>query len=81
MANFAALFAGLIMGVISDKVGRKPSMLISCVPLVFGWAFIAGSYYFTDRETEFFTFFMVGRFFSGFGMGCFSVVVPVCGLM
>ena len=79
-ANLGALFAGLIMGVVSDKIGRKPSMLVSCLPPVLGWWFIAGSYYFTDQQTWFYTLFTAGRFLCGFGMGSFSLVVSVCGL-
>ena len=79
----AALFSGLFIGVLSDKIGRRPSMLIGCIPLVFGWSVIAISYYFTvpgDKE-NFYVMLMVGRSLTGFGMGCLSLVIPVSSIL
>ena len=79
LAAFAALFAGLVTGFISDKIGRKPSMLLGCLPLVIGWSIIAISYVFTKDPDyrKFYSMLMVGRGLSGFGIGCLSLVVPV----
>ena len=74
-----ALFAGLIIGVLSDRIGRKPSMLIGCIPLVCGWSIMAMTIYFTGPgdKVKFYIMLMVGRGLSGFGVGCLSLVVPV----
>ena len=72
------------MGLISDKIGRKPSMLISCLPLVFGWSIMAISYIFTHDigdKPKFYAMLMVGRGLSGFGIGCLSLVVPVSSIL
>ena len=70
------------MGVVSDRIGRKPSILISCFPLVLGWSLIAMSYYYTtSSEESFYALLMIGRFLTGFGMGSLSLLLPVSAVL
>ena len=80
------MLAGIVTGYMSDKLGRKMSFLITCVPSVFGYFFIALSFYvmvseksviFKEQNTLYFVCLLIGRALSGFGAGAMSLVVPV----
>ena len=73
------MIAGLITGLISDKIGRKLTLILGSVPCALGWFLIAASWYFypdgnLDRMLP---MLLAGRFLTGFASGCFSLVVPV----
>ena len=85
-----AFFAGLVVGIVSDKIGRKATLLLLTIPSVIGWYFIAGSFWFAvDNDYQSFWFavdndnpkylamLLAGRCLSGFAAGGFSLVVPV----
>ena len=74
-----ALFAGLGVGIVSDKIGRKATLLLLTIPSVIGWYFIAASFWFAvdnDNQT-YLAILLAGRCLSGFAAGGFSLVVPV----
>ena len=75
-----ALFAGLVVGIVSDKIGRKPTLLLLAIPSVIGWYFIAVSFWFAvDNDyQDYLAMLLAGRCLSGFAAGGFSFVVPVC---
>ena len=75
-----ALFAGLVVGIVSDKIGRKPTLLLLAIPSVIGWYFIAVSFWFAvDNDyQDYLAMLLAGRCLSGFAAGGFSLVVPVC---
>ena len=74
-----AFFAGLLVGIVSDKIGRKATLLLLAIPSVIGWYFIAASFWFAvdnDYRT-YLAMLLAGRCLSGFAAGGFSLVVPV----
>ena len=75
-----ALFAGLVVGIVSDKIGRKPTLLLLTIPSAIGWYFIAASFWFAvDNDYQkYLVMLLAGRCLSGFAAGGFSLVVPVC---
>jgi sugar porter (SP) family MFS transporter len=77
--NVGALIAGLITGVVSDKLGRKMTLLIATIPSAIGWAIIASSFWFINENdsTDVMIMLIVGRAVAGFATGAFSLVVPV----
>ena len=74
-----AFFAGLVVGIVSDKIGRKATLLLLTIPSVIGWYFIAGSFWFAvDNDYQkYLATLLAGRCLSGFAAGGFSLVVPV----
>ena len=82
-----ALIAGLITGIVSDKIGRKLTFLLACVPYSLGFLFLAYSFSFmidgekgvevTQPSVLYIVFLLTGRALSGFGAGAMSLVVPV----
>ena len=74
-----AFFAGLVVGIVSDKIGRKATLLLLTIPSVIGWYFIAGSFWFAvdNDNPKYLAMLLAGRCLSGFAAGGFSLVVPV----
>ena len=74
-----AFFAGLLVGIVSDKIGRKATLLLLTIPSVIGWYFIAASFWFSvDNDyRKYLAMLLAGRCLSGFAAGGFSLVVPV----
>lgn len=72
MGSLCTLGAGAIcipIGILSDLIGRKISMLLMVVPFIVGWLLIilANSV----------TMFYVGRFITGIASGAFCVAAPM----
>ena len=73
----------MVTGLLSDKLGRKLTMLLGVVPYIIGFFFIVLSFYFIKRETQitsqvvYLVFILIGRALSGFASGWMSLVVPV----
>ena len=61
LSNIGQLFGAVATGVLSGKFGRRPTLMILCVPLLAGWAtmFLAG-----ERVWMFY----LGRVFQGVGV-------------
>ena len=74
-----AFFAGLVVGIISDKIGRKPTLLLLTIPSVIGWYCIAVSFWFVvDNDYQkYLAIILAGRCLTGFAAGGYSIVVPV----
>lgn len=66
-ALFGMMFGAMIFGTLSDKLGRKKTIMI-CVSLFSGFTFIGA---FADSPTQ----FAVLRFIAGLGIGG---VMPIC---
>ena len=77
-------------GYISDRIGRKLSILLACVPYVLGFLLIGLSYVMIPHTDDiiatsthtgpyqyYLIFLLIGRLMSGFGVGALSLVVPV----
>ena len=71
-----ALIGGPVGGWISDRWGRKCSLLFSSVPYVLGYLLLSYAHY-SSTATVFKTLLLIGRFVSGLGMGWASTVAPV----
>ena len=61
LSNIGQLFGAVATGVLSGKFGRRPTLMILCVPLLAGWStmFLAG-----DKVWMFY----LGRVFQGVGV-------------
>jgi MFS family permease len=64
-----AFIGALIAGPLSDKIGRKPTIIISDILFTFGAANMAFSWSILSL--------MVGRIIVGLGIGIASMVVPI----
>ena len=60
----------------SEGLGRKPTLIISFLPNVFGYLLVAVSW-FTECHYAFKTFILAGRFLAGFAMGWSMLTAPV----
>ena len=69
MAQLGAFFGALIAGPLSDKIGRKPTIIISDVLFTFGALAMAFSVSISSL--------MIGRVIVGLGIGIASMVVPI----
>ncbi|WCJ23598.1 Major facilitator superfamily protein [Euphorbia peplus] len=67
--TIGAMFGAIASGRISDYLGRKGAMRMSAVFCITGWIAVFFS-------TEYLSLDM-GRFFTGFGIGVFSFVIPI----
>ncbi|XP_043503954.1 facilitated trehalose transporter Tret1-like isoform X1 [Polistes fuscatus] len=69
LAPFGAAVACIPIGILTDIIGRKNSMLILVVPFTIGWLLII----FANSIAMFY----VGRFITGFSGGAFCVTAPM----
>ncbi|XP_076650151.1 facilitated trehalose transporter Tret1 [Halictus rubicundus] len=72
MGSLTTLGAGVIcvpIGILTDLIGRKTSMLLMVVPFTVGWLVIILS--------NSVVMFYVGRFITGFASGAFCVAAPM----
>ena len=67
--TIGAIFGGLILGVLADKIGRKWSMAIADVFFTAGAIIIAASYSVAQ--------IIVGRLVLGVGVGGAAVIAPL----
>jgi MFS family permease len=76
LAPLGAIFGGPIGGWIADRWGRKFGMMFCGVPYLIGY--LALSYaHFASTVSVFYVLLLVGRFFTGFGMGWTAATCPV----
>ena len=68
-------------GLLSDRLGRKMTLLVGGIPSTFGWLLVVYSYIpLVDNEgtfEQFYSLLLTGRFLTGVGMGWYSLIVPV----
>lgn len=57
------------MGVFCDMIGRKPAMLIACIPYILGWILMIAA--------QNVPMLLIGRFLSGLGGCSFCVACPM----
>ncbi|KAM5563833.1 hypothetical protein ABKV19_018460 [Rosa sericea] len=67
--TFGAMIGAITIGPITDFVGRKGALRMSCAFCIVGWLAI----YFAEGAWA----LDIGRLATGYGMGAFSYVVPV----
>ncbi|KAG8370099.1 hypothetical protein BUALT_Bualt14G0082300 [Buddleja alternifolia] len=67
--TIGAMFGAITSGRIADLIGRKGAMRMSAIFCIMGWLAV----YFSMGAWS----LDVGRFFTGYGIGIFSYVVPV----
>lgn len=77
MAPIGAIFGAAIAGFLSDVFGRKLTLILTGLPHVIGWLFLAGSHDLQSMRPVFILFLLTGRFLSGLGMGWAMLIAPV----
>ncbi|XP_011402949.1 PREDICTED: facilitated trehalose transporter Tret1-like [Amphimedon queenslandica] len=77
MAPIGAIFGAAIAGFLSDVFGRKLTLILTGLPHVIGWLFLAGSYDLQSLRPVFILFLLIGRFLSGLGMGWAMLIAPI----
>ena len=76
LAPLGALLGGPVGGWISDHWGRKCGLMFCGVPYLIGYLMLSYAHY-SSTATAFKTLLLIGRFFSGFGMGWASSTASV----
>lgn len=71
-----AIFGGPIAGYVSDRWGRKTSLILNAVPYLVGYLIILTTYL-VQEGVVFKTVLMVGRVITGVAIGWAYTVVPV----
>ena len=81
LANLGALLGGPMAGLLSDRLGRKMTLLLGGLPSMVGWLLVAYSYIplvdIGGTFDQFYSLLLIGRFFTGVSMGWYSLIVPV----
>lgn len=76
MAPLGAIFGGPIAGWIADAVGRKMALLLVILPYLTGYMMIIYAHY-SYTLSGFRAVLLLGRFFTGIGMGWSCLATPV----
>ena len=76
VALFGAMVGGPVGGFIADQWGRKSSLVLCAVPVVFGYLVISYAHY-LPTAVSFKAVLLTGRFFTGIGLGWGIMVGPV----
>ena len=76
VALFGAMAGGPVGGSIADQWGRKISLVLCVVPVVFGFLVISYAHY-LPTAVSFKAVLLIGRFFTGIGLGWGTNVGPV----
>ena len=61
LLSLGQIFGSLITALISESLGRKATILVSCLPIMIGWLCLAMG--------NFSSILILGRFLVGLGMG------------
>ena len=69
MHSLAAPFGSFASGPLSDYLGRRPTLMITIVPLLIGWITIA------NASSHF--LLILGRIAAGFGVGLIAAPAQV----
>ena len=76
MGPLGALCGGPVSGVIADRLGRKVALVLMGLPYFCGFLTLTYAHFITD-PLAFKIVLMVGRFFTGAGLGWSSITSPV----
>lgn len=76
LGYIGAVFGGPIAGLISDRMGRKPALMLVSIPYLIGYLMITYARFAVDPEV-FKAILLIGRLFSGVGLGWSSLAVVV----
>ena len=74
--SLGALLGGPIAWPLSDRLGRKPALMLGGIPTLIGWLMIAFAH-FAGTHSDFLVIIQLGRFFTGIGAGWFIFCVSV----
>lgn len=77
MAPIGAVVGAAAAGFLSDIFGRKLTLILTGLPHLIGWLCLAGSYDLRNINSIFVLFLLLGRFFTGLGMGWAMLIAPV----
>lgn len=71
------MIGGLVAWPVSDLLGRQAALMLSGVPFLTGWVFLANAVQVTGSRAGFLSLLLGGRFLTGVGTGwsVFSVSV------
>ncbi|KAI8340853.1 general substrate transporter [Chlamydoabsidia padenii] len=67
--TLGAIVGALVVGVLADRIGRKPTMVFSCI------IFLVGSLFQTGADNA--ALMLSGRAATGFSVGIYSALVPL----
>ncbi len=76
LGYIGAVFGGPIAGLISDRMGRKPALMLVSIPYLIGYMMITYARFSTHADV-FKAVLLIGRLFSGVGLGWSSLAVVV----
>ncbi len=76
LGYIGAVFGGPIAGLIADRMGRKLALMLVSIPYLIGYMMITYARFASD-PVVFKTVLLIGRLFSGVGLGWSSLAVVV----
>ncbi len=77
LGPLGAILGGGVAGWTSEGVGRKPTIVLACVPNILGWLLLASANSLHSTGAVFKTIIFTGRFFTGVAMGWSMLIAPV----
>ena len=76
MAPIGAIFGGPVAGWIADVLGRKMALMLVAIPYLSGYLMITYAHL-SYNPIGFRAVLLIGRFFTGIGMGWSCLATPV----
>ncbi len=76
LGSIGAMIGGPIAGWISDRMGRKPALMLVSIPYLIGYLMITYAR-FASNSVLFKVVLLIGRFLSGVGIGWASLAATV----
>ena len=81
VAPLGAILGGGMAGWTSEGLGRKPTIVLACVPNIVGWLLLASANCLHSTGAVFKTIIFTGRFFTGVAMGWSMLISPVSTIL